>query len=96
MESALFDLKEIVRLDSLNTTSHFNIAEVYFELSKDKNSNPKYPSLVKYHLDKSIKIEAPNTTGYVVSDTVEEQEQALQKVRESEEMKDIFPDIARA
>jgi len=46
--------------------------------------------------DKSIKIEAPQTTGYVVCDTVEEQEQALQKVRESEEMKDIFPDIARA
>jgi len=60
LESALFDLKEIVRLDSLNTTSHFNIAEVYFELSKDKNSNPKYPSLVKYHLDKSIKIDAKN------------------------------------
>ena len=60
LESALFDLKAILNLDSLNTTTHFNIAELYFELSKDKNSNPKYPSLVKYHLEKSIKIDPIN------------------------------------
>ena len=66
LESALFDLKEIVRLDSLNTTSQFNIAEVYFELSKGKHSNPKYPSLVKYHLDKSIKIDVNNKEALVL------------------------------
>jgi tetratricopeptide (TPR) repeat protein len=60
LESALFDLKEIVRLDSLNAINHNNIAEVYFELSKDKNPNPKHPSLVKYHLEKSIKIDDKN------------------------------------
>lgn len=60
LESALFDLKEILNLDSLNTTTHFDIAELYFELSKDKNSNPKYPSFVKYHLEKSIRIDPSN------------------------------------
>ena len=60
LESALFDLKEIIRLDSLNLIHHNNIAEIYFELSKEEYSNPKYPSLVKYHLDKSIKIDNKN------------------------------------
>ena len=60
LESALFDLKEIVRLDSLNAINHNNIAEVYFELSKGENPNAKYPSLVKYHLEKSIKIDKQN------------------------------------
>ena len=57
LESALFDLTEIVRLDSLDANNHYNIAEVYFELSKVQNPNPKYPSLVKYHLEKAIKID---------------------------------------
>ena len=60
LESALFDLKEIVRLDSLDANNHYNIAEVYFELSKVQNPNPKYPSLVKYHLEKAIKIDPKN------------------------------------
>ena len=60
MESALFDLKEIVRIDSLNTTNHFNIAEIYFMLSKGDNPSPKYPSLVKYHLEQSINLDSKN------------------------------------
>ena len=60
LESALFDLKEIVRLDSLNAIHHNNIAKVYFEISKGKNPDPKYPLLVKYHLEQSIKINAQN------------------------------------
>ena len=60
LESALFDLKEIVRLDSLDANNHYNIAEVYFELSKVQNPNPQYPSLVKYHLEKAIKIDPKN------------------------------------
>lgn len=59
-ESALFDLKEIVRLDSLNPVSHYNIAEVYFELSKRNNPNPKYPSLVRKHLNKSLQLDSNN------------------------------------
>ena len=57
LESALYDLKDIVSLDSLDAMNHSNIAEVYFELSKKSNSNPKYPQLVKYHLVKSIEID---------------------------------------
>jgi tetratricopeptide (TPR) repeat protein len=60
LESALFDLKEIVRLDSLNVINHNNIAKIYFELSKGDNPNAKYPSLVKYHLERSIKIDDKN------------------------------------
>jgi len=60
LESALFDLKEIVRLDSLSSDNHFNIAEVYFELSKGENPKYTYPSLAKRHLDKSIKLDDQN------------------------------------
>ena len=54
LESALFDLKQCVQLDSLNPTFHYSVAEIYFELSKRKNANGKYPSLVKNHLTKAI------------------------------------------
>ncbi len=60
LESALFDLKEIVRLDSSNAINQFNIAEVYFALSKGNHPISSYPSLVRYHLEKSIKIDAKN------------------------------------
>ncbi len=60
LESALFDLKEIIRLDSLSAINHFNIADIYFSLSKGENPNPKYPSLVKYHLEQSIRIDSQN------------------------------------
>ncbi len=45
-EAALFDLKEIISLDSLNALHHYNISKLYFEISKGKISKPKYPSLV--------------------------------------------------
>jgi len=64
LESVLYDLKEIVRLDSLNTDNHLNIATIYFELSKGKNGNPKYPSLVKHHLEKSINLDAKNAEAF--------------------------------
>jgi len=64
LESVLYDLKEIVRLDSLNTDNHLKIAAIYFELSKGKNGNPKYPSLVKHHLEKSINLDAKNTEAF--------------------------------
>jgi tetratricopeptide (TPR) repeat protein len=60
LESMLFDYKEVIRLDSLNSDFQFNIAEIYFELSKKQNANPQYPSLVKHHLEKSIKINDGN------------------------------------
>ena len=60
LESMLFDYKEVVRLDSLNSDFQFNIADIYFELSKKQNANTQYPSLVKHHLEKSIKINDGN------------------------------------
>ena len=60
LESALFDLKEIIRLDSLNGLHHYNIAKVYFELSKANNLNPKHPSLVRKHLEKAIMMDSQN------------------------------------
>ena len=47
-------------------------------------------------IDKTIKVPAPRPTGYIVYNTAQKQEKALKKIRNSEEMKDIFPDIARA
>ncbi|MAW20825.1 MAG: hypothetical protein CMD16_00330 [Flavobacteriales bacterium] len=55
-ESVVYDLKEIIRLDSLDINSHNQIAEIYFELSKLPNADPNYPSLVKDHLEKSLMI----------------------------------------
>ena len=54
LESALFDLNQCVQLDSLNPVFHYNVAEIYFELSKRENANRQYPSLAKNHLTKAI------------------------------------------
>jgi tetratricopeptide (TPR) repeat protein len=56
LESALFDLKEIIILDSLNAFHHNNIAAVYFELLKGNNPKPTLPALVQYHLEKSLRL----------------------------------------
>ena len=47
-------------------------------------------------IEKTVNVKAPKPTGYVVYDTVEEQKKALEEIRNKDEMKDIFPDIARA
>ena len=60
LESALFDLNQCVKLDSLNDFFHFLVAETYFELSKRPNANGKYPSLVKHHLTKAIQLDDKN------------------------------------
>ena len=65
-ESALFDLKQIISLDSMNSINHLNIGKVYLELSKDESINYKYPSLVKYHINKSIEINNNNYEAYAV------------------------------
>ena len=49
----LFDYKEVVRLDSLKFDFQFNIAELYFELSKKQNANPQYPTFSKASFRKS-------------------------------------------
>ena len=55
-ESALYDFKQCLALDSLNADFQFAVAEIYFELSKGPQANSKYPGLAKYHLEKAIKI----------------------------------------
>ena len=62
----MFDLKEIIRLDSVNPINHYNIAKVYFELSKTQDKNVKFPSLVKYHLEKSISLDQKNKESYAL------------------------------
>ena len=66
LESALYDLKEIVRLDSLNKNHHNRIARVYFELSKAKNLENRYPFLVRYHLEKSIALDNFNPEAFAL------------------------------
>ena len=66
LESALFDLKEIVRLDSLNKYHHNYIASIYFELSKSGNQRAEYPLLVRRHLEKSIKIDPQNPSAFAL------------------------------
>lgn len=66
LESVLFDLKEIVRLDSVNAINHCNLAEIYFELSKSKSADIKYPSLVRHHLERSIFLDDKNKEPYAL------------------------------
>ena len=56
LESALFDLNQCVKLDSLNSDFHYSVAEIYFELSKRPNASGKYPLLVKNHLTRALEI----------------------------------------
>ena len=56
-ESALFDLKQCIALDSLNGKYQFSVADIYFRLSKLPNANSKYPGLAKHHLEKALKID---------------------------------------
>jgi len=54
LESVLYDLKEIIHLDSLDVKNHNQIAAIYSELSKLPNANSNYPSLAKHHLETSL------------------------------------------
>ena len=60
LESALFDLKKCVELDSLNDIYHFELGNIYFELSKNSNAKPEYPFLAKNHLEKAIELNHQN------------------------------------
>ena len=59
-ESALFDLKQCLSIDSLDPYLHYKIAEVYFELSKQSYSHQRYAILVRNHLNKSIELDDKN------------------------------------
>ena len=65
-ERALFDLKQCIVLDSLNGEYHFSVAEIYLKLAKLPNANSKYPGLVKYHLNKALKIDNEDYRSYAL------------------------------
>ena len=50
LNSALYDLKHCVALDSLNLDAHYLIAYIYFELSKKPNANSDFPNRAMTHL----------------------------------------------
>ena len=60
-ESALFDLKQCLSIDSLNPTFHFLSAKSYFEISKVDNSKVSYPQYAISSIKKSLEIEPDNT-----------------------------------
>jgi hypothetical protein len=66
-ESALYDLNEIISLDSSNFENHLNIAKLYLDLSRDGSSNYKYPSLVKAHVKKAIEINEECFEAYAIN-----------------------------
>lgn len=72
------------------------IAFMHLKLMQQQIAEGNHKVSNRSNKDHSVKIEAPRETGYKVYETASEQEKALKKVRESEEMRDIFPDIARA
>ena len=54
LKYVLSDLKLCLQLDSLSHVIHFELAEVYFEISKKGNADDRYPSLAKYHVERAI------------------------------------------
>ena len=60
LESALYDLKQIVTLDSLNSNYQYLIAEAYFESSKKPNASREFPLFAKDHLNNSIRLDRNN------------------------------------
>ncbi len=56
LESVLFDLNQCVQLDSLDYQVFYEIAEIYFELSKSNKAKGEYPSLSKYNLNRALKL----------------------------------------
>ena len=64
LESALFDLKQCLLIDSLNADYHFKIADVYFTISKKNNLKSTYPDLARFHLERSLKIDNQHYRSY--------------------------------
>ena len=53
----------LIKDDTLD--AHYDIAEIYFELSKARKSNTEYPKLIQYHLEKAYHICAEGRPGPV-------------------------------
>lgn len=64
-ESALFDLKQCISIDSLNSNFHFLSAKSYFEISKVDNSKSSYPQYAIVSVQKCLEIE-PNNSDFLL------------------------------
>ena len=72
------------------------IAFMHLKVKQQQITEGNHKVSNRSNKDHSVKIESPRETGYKVYETASEQEKALEKVRDSEEMKDLFQDVARA
>ena len=64
LSAAIKYAKDIIRLEPKKSKSYLNLANIYFELSKKRNANPSFPSLVKQNLEKSIELDNQNFIAY--------------------------------
>ena len=60
LESAIIDLKQCVQLDSVNPLFLYSIGEIYFLLSKDQRTNPKFPHFARDYITRSLEINPNN------------------------------------
>ena len=64
LAAAIKYAEDIIRLEPKKSKSYLNLANIYFELSKKRNANPSFPSLVKQNLEKSIELDNQNFIAY--------------------------------
>ncbi len=64
LSAAIKYAEGIIKLEPKKSKSYLNLANIYFELSKKKNANPSFPSLVKQNLEKSIELDNQNFIAY--------------------------------
>ena len=64
LDAAIKYAEDIIRLEPKKSKSYLNLANIYFELSKKRNANPSFPSLVKQNLEKSIELDNQNFIAY--------------------------------
>lgn len=60
LEASISYAEKIIRLEPNKSNHYLKLAEIYFELSKKRNANPKFPALVKKNLEKSIQLDKNN------------------------------------
>tara|TARA_R100000315_G_scaffold43541_1_gene19278 strand:- start:13 stop:477 length:465 start_codon:yes stop_codon:yes gene_type:complete len=90
LESMLKEGSDVPSLDDFVhhiALLHLHARQSYINMKQQQGDDDK---------EGTIKVPAPSPTGYVIYDTVEQQQKALEEVKTREDMKDIFPDIARA
>ena len=90
LESMLKEGSDVPSLDDFVhhiALLHLHARQTYINMKQQQGDDNK---------EGTIQVPAPSPTGYVIYDTVEQQQKALEQIKTREDMKDIFPDIARA